>query len=568
MGQLTNQFVSQSYQGLLNLENTNTGVTATLQYVTDGVGNKIPMQVSTSSVVITGSFRGDGSGLTGITANVDSSSLVTTSSFNAYTSSVNTKLAGLDVETGSLQLQINEKLNSSSFNTYTSSNDAIVNSLVNATGSYATTSSLTSLSQSIAITDLAQDNRLNSIESITGSFATTSSLTSLSQSIAVTDLAQDGRLTSLETTTSSLQNQINQKLDTGSFNSYTSSQAVYDIFLVNLIATKVDTGSFNSYTSSNDGKVNDLISKTGSYATTGSNVFNGTQTISGSLNVTGEITALSASITYLETIFQTSSVLFSSGSNILGDEAGDTQTLWGTVNLPSGPLVVTGSLQANGLTFASLDYNNLNGQIQMNATGSSGKIVLKSENVSISSSVATTITGSLNAPSITGSLEGTASYATQALSASYAPQDPLPAGVVSGSLQIVELGFATTSSVNTKLDTGSFNTYTGDTLNLINQKLDTGSFNSYTSSNDSKVNSLIAATSSYITSAQTSSMSVANAVSASQAENANTASFALNGGVTQILAGPNITVSPLSGRGQVTISSTGTGTGSFNTATG
>ena len=35
-----------------------------------------------------------------------------------------------------------------------------------------------------------------------------------------------------------------------------------------------------------------------------------------------------------------------------------------------------------------------------------------------------------------------------------------------------------------------------------------------------------------------------------------TSSFALNGGVTQILAGPNITVSPLSGKGQVTISST------------
>ena len=55
------------------------------------------------------------------------------------------------------------------------------------------------------------------------------------------------------------------------------------------------------------------------------------------------------------------------------------------------------------------------------------------------------------------------------------------------------------------------------------------------------------------------------AISASYAE---TASFALNGGVTQILAGPNITVSPLSGQGQVTISSTGTGSGGFNTTTG
>ena len=57
-------------------------------------------------------------------------------------------------------------------------------------------------------------------------------------------------------------------------------------------------------------------------------------------------------------------------------------------------------------------------------------------------------------------------------------------------------------------------------------------------------------------------------ISASFATFAQTASYALNGGVTQILAGPNITISPLSGKGQVTISSTGTGSGNFNTSTG
>jgi hypothetical protein len=52
------------------------------------------------------------------------------------------------------------------------------------------------------------------------------------------------------------------------------------------------------------------------------------------------------------------------------------------------------------------------------------------------------------------------------------------------------------------------------------------------------------------------------------ADRALTASFALNGGVTQLLAGPNITLSPISGLGQVTVSSTGTGGPFFNTATG
>jgi hypothetical protein len=46
-----------------------------------------------------------------------------------------------------------------------------------------------------------------------------------------------------------------------------------------------------------------------------------------------------------------------------------------------------------------------------------------------------------------------------------------------------------------------------------------------------------------------------------------TASYAANGGVTQLLAGANISLSPTTGIGQVTISSTGGGS-SFNTATG
>jgi hypothetical protein len=56
-----------------------------------------------------------------------------------------------------------------------------------------------------------------------------------------------------------------------------------------------------------------------------------------------------------------------------------------------------------------------------------------------------------------------------------------------------------------------------------------------------------------------------NAVTASYAL---TASHAINGGVTQILAGANVTVAPTNGQGQVTISATGGGGSTFNTATG
>ena len=55
---------------------------------------------------------------------------------------------------------------------------------------------------------------------------------------------------------------------------------------------------------------------------------------------------------------------------------------------------------------------------------------------------------------------------------------------------------------------------------------------------------------------------------ASYATQAVSASYAANGGVTQLLAGPNVTLSPTTGVGQVTISSTGGGGGTGNTATG
>jgi protein-disulfide isomerase-like protein with CxxC motif len=80
-------------------------------------------------------------------------------------------------------------------------------------------------------------------------------------------------------------------------------------------------------------------------------------------NVFGNITASNAqfntaSIQYLNVVYETSSIIFSSGSNQFGDAANDVQTLWGTVTLPSGPLQVTGSLIATNLT-GSLNGTNL-----------------------------------------------------------------------------------------------------------------------------------------------------------------------------------------------------------------
>ena len=69
---------------------------------------------------------------------------------------------------------------------------------------------------------------------------------------------------------------------------------------------------------------------------TGSNQFNGSQTITGSLTVTGQITAQTLNVQQV-----TSSIVYSSGSNIFGNSLSDTQQLTGSVS-------VTGSMNVNG----------------------------------------------------------------------------------------------------------------------------------------------------------------------------------------------------------------------------
>jgi len=72
------------------------------------------------------------------------------------------------------------------------------------------------------------------------------------------------------------------------------------------------------------------------FATTGSNQFDGSQAITGSLTVTGQVVAQTLNVQQV-----TSSIVFSSGSNIFGNDLGNTQQFTGSVS-------VTGSLTSNG----------------------------------------------------------------------------------------------------------------------------------------------------------------------------------------------------------------------------
>jgi hypothetical protein len=327
--------------------------------------------------------------------------------------------------------------------------------------------------------------------------------------------------------------------------------------------------------------------------------------INGNVTVNG-----TASISFLNVTIESASVIYSSGSNQFGDATNDIQTLIGTV-IVSGSQKITGSLDVNGSTLigtgssiatpaygftpnlsigmntgstgAVLDLKNTSGsiltgdtlgtiQFSGKADGTNGYVTSQIRStvtstvstgnagggniaiwtgisqagsspvermrvnsngqvlIGLTSSLDTTsklivsgstaITGSLNVTQgITGSLFGTASWANNATSASYA----------------LTASFAL--NAGTTINTGSFVT--------------TSSFNSFTSS--------------YNTGSFTGSFTGSLFGTASFAT---TASYALNGGVTQIVAGTNVTITN-GGSGSVTINAAGSGgnidTGSFAT---
>jgi len=104
------------------------------------------------------------------------------------------------------------------------------------------------------------------------------------------------------------------------------------------------TASFNAVSSSQQQISASLLNVISIGATTGSNSFRATQSITGSLVVSSTITAQTLVV---QTI--TSSVEYSSGSNIFGSQLGDRQTFTGSVNI-TGSLTNTGALTSTGAT--------------------------------------------------------------------------------------------------------------------------------------------------------------------------------------------------------------------------
>ena len=100
------------------------------------------------------------------------------------------------------------------------------------------------------------------------------------------------------------------------------------------------------------------------FATTGSNGFNGSQSITGSLTVTGQVVAQTLNVQQV-----TSSIVYSSGSNIFGNTLANTQQFTGSVGV-TGSLTVAGAGTFTGaLNGTSANFNGnitLNGAVTRN----------------------------------------------------------------------------------------------------------------------------------------------------------------------------------------------------------
>ena len=420
MGQLTNLYVSQSYQGLLKMTDSTNGLTNTLQTVQTGDGDNSPLQMSFTEINISGSLSVNGIPVT----NVNTGSFVTTSSFNAFTSSIDARVDALEVETGSLQNQINQKLDTGSFNTYTSSVntklaglDIETSSLQNQINGLATTGSVSALTGSI-----------NSLNAATSSYATTSSVNALTASINSLNAATSSYVTEAESGSFMITGSV-----AGSTLTFTKGNGSQFNLTVN-------TGSIPSGTISGSAQIAAL-----GYATTGSNTFQGDQTITGSVNVTGTISATSASFQYVTTVYETASVIYSSGSNQFGDASNDTQTLYGTVNLPNGPLVVTGSVTATNFTgsLQGTASNAVSSSYANNATSASfaqNAISSSQAQNAVSSSQAQNAVSSSFADNATS-----ASFAQNAISSSWANNFDRTGLITTGSAGTLQ---SITSSLN------------------------------------------------------------------------------------------------------------------------
>ena len=136
------------------------------------------------------------------------------------------------------------------------------------------------------------------------------------------------------------------------------------------------SGSYNTYSSSVSTRTTQIEQV---YATTGSNSFRADQSITGSLVVSSTITAQTLVV---QTV--TSSIVYSSGSNIFGNQLANTQTFTGSVNITGSSHAIFGNVGIGTLTpsaistYTTLDIRGTTGgAIRLGIAGNSNPFNLQ-----------------------------------------------------------------------------------------------------------------------------------------------------------------------------------------------
>ena len=438
--------------------------------VTNGITGSIDYSnITNKPTLVSGSSQISYSGLTNIPNGIVSGSsqidITGTTGYSTFSSSLSSSIGSLSASFASTDLSQNNRLNSiegvtGSYAT-TGSNQfkqsqTITGSLIvtgtvvsettplvsgssqiNITGTtgYSTfssslSSSIGELSSSVASTNLGQNNRLNSIEGVTGSYATTGS-NHFKQSQTITgSLIVTGTIVSETTPLVSGSSQIEISGTTG-----------YSTFSSSLSSS---IGSLSASIASTDltqnNRLNSIEGVTGSYATTGSNHFKQSQVITGSLTVTSDV-FIDGIITAREihTDYVTSSVLYQSGSTRFGNSNDDKHEFTGSIHLSDESS--TFEIVGNGFGQTSLISPN-------------GALILTPGiyGVQINGSYPDLkVNGIINADGYISSSTNFIGNGNGLYNIEYSGLTNVPT-LISGSQQIVNLGFATTGS----------NTFIGD----------------------------------------------------------------------------------------------------------
>ena len=311
--------------------------------------------------------------------------------------------------------------------------------LASITGSEASINALNSFTASAATTG---SNVFKSNQTVTGSVNITGSLTVV------------GPITGTVTTASYVLNAVSASYalnaTTSSFAlvatsaSYALASTSASFALIATSASYALAATSASYalvsTSASYAANSDLLDGRDSltFANTGSNAFVGTQNINGAVAITGSLTTTGAITAQTLNVQQvTSSIVYSSGSNIFGNSVSNTQSMTGSVGI-SGSLAVTGASTITGVL--TLNSTITNGTYTYTLPSATGTLALTSALSSYLPLSGGTLTGALSGTSATFS--GLGEFGSDGSSSAMR----LKGGDLSGSSNNVQLRFYGTKS--------------------------------------------------------------------------------------------------------------------------